>query len=85
MLVSFGDLTMLLAAGKLVIAAPALAATKEAVFQLVMAQLDGTTRLDALARLAGRLLDAGQELLWPVLGSPRALLGQANLQVLAFA
>ncbi|MBM4245966.1 MAG: pyridine nucleotide-disulfide oxidoreductase [Deltaproteobacteria bacterium] len=85
MLVSFGDLTTFLAAGKLMIAAPALAAAKEAVFQIVMAQLDGTTRLDALTRLAGRLLDAGQELLWPVLSSPRALLGQANLQILAHA
>lgn len=85
MLVSFGDLTTFLAAGKLVIAAPALAAAKEGVFQLVMAQLDGTDRLDALSRLAGRLCGAGQQLLWPVVSSPRALLGQANLQVLSFA
>jgi len=84
-LVSFGDLTTFLATDKLVIAAPALAAAKEAVYQLVMAQLDGTDRLDALSRIAGRLCGAGQNLLWPVVSSPRALLGQANLQILSFA
>jgi NADH dehydrogenase FAD-containing subunit len=83
-LVAFGDLTTFLIAGPVVIAAPVLAAGKEAVFELVMAQVDGVTRLDALTRVGERLCAAGQTLLWPIATSPRSLLAQLNLQVLAF-
>lgn len=83
-LVAFGDLTTFLITGNVVVAAPALAAGKEAVFELVMAQVDGVNRLDALTRIGVCLCGAGQNLLWPIVRSPWSLLGQMNLQVLAF-
>jgi len=85
MLVSFGDLTTFLVSGTLVIAAPALAVGKEAVFQIVMARLEGADRLDAVAHVGERLCGAARQLLWPVVSSPRAWLGQARLEVLAIA
>jgi NADH dehydrogenase len=85
MLVSFGDLTTFLVAGNLVIAAPALAAGKEAVFQIVMTRLEGADRLEAVAHAGARLCGAARQLLWPVVSSPRAWLGQARLDVLAIA
>jgi NADH dehydrogenase len=85
MLVSFGDLTTFLVAGNLVIAAPALAAGKEAVFQIAMARLEGADRLEAVAHVGERLCGAVRQLLWPVVSSPRAWLGQARLDVLAIA
>jgi len=85
MLVSFGDLTTFLIAGNVAIAAPALAAGKEAVFQLVMAQLEGADRMDSVVHLGERLCGAARNLLWPVVSSPRVWLGQASLQVLAIA
>ena len=64
MLVAFGDLDTFLVTGDSVIATPALAAAKEAVFQLTMAQLDpprspaalraAALRLGQLTRLAPR-------------------------------
>jgi NADH dehydrogenase len=83
-LVAFGDLTTLLLAEDVVVAAPALAAGKEAVFELVMAQIDGVDRLEALVRVGTRLGGAAQNLLWPIVSSPASLLAQASLQVLAF-
>jgi len=85
MLISFGDLTTFLVAGNLAIAAPALAAGKEAVFQIVMARLEGAGRPEAVVHLGERLCGAARELLWPVVISPRAWLAQARLEVLAVA
>jgi NADH dehydrogenase len=57
MLIAFGDLDTYLVAGRSVLASPALAALKEAVFQVTMAQIDpplgATAWRGASARLAG--------------------------------
>ncbi len=57
-LVAFGDLDTFLVAGDRVVAAPALAAAKEAVFQITMARLDPPTDLRALYNLRRRALGA---------------------------
>jgi len=54
MLVAFGELDTFLIAGRSVIASPALAAAKEAVFQVTMAQLDPPLGGDALCGAARR-------------------------------
>jgi NADH dehydrogenase len=54
MLVAFGDLDTYLVAGRRVVASPSLAAAKEAVLQLTMAQLDPPLGTDALGGLARR-------------------------------
>lgn len=54
MLVAFGDLDTYLVAGRRVLASPSLAAGKEAVMQLTMAQLDPPVGADALGGLARR-------------------------------
>jgi len=56
MLVAFGELDTFLIAGRSVIAAPALAAAKEAVFQVTMAQLDPPLGGDALRGAARRFV-----------------------------
>jgi NADH dehydrogenase len=55
MLVAFGALDTFLIAGRSVIASPALAAAKEAVFQVTMAQLDPPLGGDALRGAARRV------------------------------
>ncbi|MDJ0868370.1 MAG: FAD-dependent oxidoreductase [Myxococcota bacterium] len=81
MLISFGDLSCFLVAGERVLASPALAAAKEGVFELVMAQLDAAQGcgLFSIARRAER---AGRELLWPSISSPAALRRQARFAFL---
>jgi NADH dehydrogenase FAD-containing subunit len=54
LLVAFGDLDTFLVAGRSVIANPALAAGKEAVYQLTMAQIDPPSNSEALRPLALR-------------------------------
>jgi NADH dehydrogenase len=54
MLVAFGDLDTFLVAGRAVVANPALAAGKEAVYQLTMAQIDPPSNASALRPLAAR-------------------------------
>jgi len=56
MLVAFGALDTFLVAGRAVIASPALAAAKEAVFQVTMAQLDPPLGGDALRGAARRFV-----------------------------
>jgi NADH dehydrogenase len=56
MLVAFGELDTFLIAGRSVIASPALAAAKEAVFQVTMAQLDPPLDGDALRGAARRFI-----------------------------
>ena len=54
LLVAFGDLDTFLIAGRTVVAVPAFAAGKEAVYQLTMAQIDPPSNPKALGRLAVR-------------------------------
>jgi NADH dehydrogenase len=54
LLVAFGDLDTFLVAGRAVVANAALAAGKEAVYQLTMAQIDPPTSTQALRPLAAR-------------------------------
>ena len=54
LLVAFGDLDTFLVAGRAVVANPAFAAGKEAVYQLTMAQIDPPTTAQALRPLAAR-------------------------------
>jgi NADH:quinone reductase (non-electrogenic) len=54
MLVAFGDLDTYLVTGRRVLASPALAAVKDGVMQITMAQLDPPVGADALAGLASR-------------------------------
>jgi NADH dehydrogenase FAD-containing subunit len=56
MLVAFGEIDTFLIAGRAVIASPALAAAKEAVFQVTMAQLDPPLAGDALRGAARRFV-----------------------------
>lgn len=58
MLLAFGDLDTYLVAGRLVVAAPALALLKEAVFQVTMAQIDPPATAAALGALERRLAAA---------------------------
>jgi NADH dehydrogenase FAD-containing subunit len=55
MLVAFGDLDTFLVSGRSVIASPTLAAAKEAVFQLTMAQFDPPVGAAQLLSLSGRV------------------------------
>jgi hypothetical protein len=55
MLVAFGDLDTYLVSGRSVIASPTLAAAKELVFQVTMAQIDPPLRTAPLLALGSRL------------------------------
>ena len=72
MLVAFGDLDTYLVSGRRVIASPGLAAIKEAVFQLTMAEFDPPLNAPALQQLAARLTGAAKGLAPPILGSAGA-------------
>ena len=80
-LISFGDLTCFLVAGERVVSAPALAAAKEAVFELVMTQLDPRPSWRRLPRVAARADRAARELLWPSISSWSALGRQWQVSV----
>ncbi len=85
-LISFGDMSCFLVAGPLVAAGAGLAAGKEAVFELVMAQLDEQPLWHRLPRAIGRSRYAAQALLWPAvtsLTSPGAWWRQARVTVLS--
>jgi NADH dehydrogenase len=68
MLVAFGDLDTFLVAGRRVVASPALAAAKEGVMQITMAQLDPPLGGAQLADLIGRVGRAVDGLVLPSLG-----------------
>jgi NADH dehydrogenase len=68
MLVAFGDLDTFLVAGRRVIASPALAAAKEGVMQLAMAQLDPPFGGAQLADLFDRVGGAVDGFVLPSLG-----------------
>jgi NADH dehydrogenase len=58
MLVAFGDVDTFLVTGRTVVASPRLAALKEAVFQLTLAEIDPPLNAPALRDLASRLTRA---------------------------
>jgi len=69
MLVAFGDLDTFLVRGRSVIASPALAVLKEAVFQVTMAQIDPPLDPSALRDLMVRLRGTARKLALPTLAS----------------
>jgi len=69
MLVTFGDLDTFLVRGRSVIASPALAVVKEAVFQATMAQIDPPLGPSALRELKARLRGTARNLALPALAS----------------
>ncbi len=83
MLISFGDLTCFLVAGERALAGPSLAAAKEAVFELVMAQLDAQPLWRRLPRALHRADRAARALLWPTITSLDALRRQGRISLLS--
>lgn len=81
-LVSFGDLTCFLVVDDRALAGPALAAAKEAVFELVMAQLDARPARQRVPRAIERAHRAVRSLLWPNVSSPSRLLAQGRISLL---
>jgi NADH dehydrogenase len=82
-LISFGDLTCFLVAGERALAGPSLAAAKEAVFELVMAQLDAQPLWSRLPRAVSRADQAARALLWPTVSSLDALRRQGRISLLS--
>jgi NADH dehydrogenase FAD-containing subunit len=62
LLVAFGDLDTFLVAGRSVVANPAFAAGKEAVYQVTMAQIDPPSNVHALGQLASRVIGVTRRL-----------------------
>jgi NADH dehydrogenase FAD-containing subunit len=83
MLISLGDLDTFFVSGDTVIAAPALAALKEAVFQTTMAQIDPPLGADALWGAGARLVIAGEQLALPTLTSLEAISRLCSFGLLA--
>ena len=77
--IRFGDLTCFLVAGERALAGPSLAAAKEAVFELVMAQLDAQPLWSRLPRALHR---ADRAPLWPTVTSLDSLRRQVHITVL---
>ena len=67
MLVAFGDLDTFFVSGRTVIASPGLAALKEAVFQVTMADIDPPLSASALGQMTGRLRTAATQLAVPTI------------------
>ncbi len=82
-LISFGDLSCFLVIGDRAVAGPSLGAGKEAVFELVMDQLDVDPVWSRVPRILKRVDRAARRLLWPTLASPEALLRQGRLSLLS--
>jgi len=66
-LIAFGDLDTFLVSGRTVIASPGLAALKEAVFQVTMAEIDPPLNASALGQMTGRLRTAAARLAVPTI------------------
>lgn len=81
MLIAFGDLTTILVAGKTVVATPALAALKEAVFQLTMAKFDPPTSGVAIAALTQRIGNAVTSLAQPAVSDWQTLSRLARVEL----
>ena len=82
MLISLGDLDTFVVWGSTVIAAPALAALKEAVFQITMAQIDPPSSAGALWAARARFTTAAEKLALPTLTSSEAVRRLCNFGVL---
>jgi hypothetical protein len=80
--VTFGDLDTYLVWGRLALASPLLAGTKEAIYELLMARLDDRPPVPRARDAVRRLLEAGRGLVWPGLASPAALLRAGRFEVL---
>jgi NADH dehydrogenase FAD-containing subunit len=80
MLVAFGDLDTFFVSGRTVVASPALAALKEAVFQYTMAEFDPPRNVATLRGMTSRLTGAAKKLVLPTLGSVtrRTRVGRVN-------
>jgi NADH dehydrogenase len=65
MLVAFGDLDTFMVSGRSLIASPTLAAAKELVFQVTMAQIDPPLRPAPMRALTGRLARSAARLYMP--------------------
>jgi NADH:quinone reductase (non-electrogenic) len=62
LLLAFGDLDTFLVAGRSVVASPALAAGKEAVYQVTMTQIDPPSSVQELGELASRVIGVTRRL-----------------------
>ncbi len=82
MLISFGDLSGFAVVGGHALSSPSLAAAKEAVFELVMAQLDDRPGWRRWPGALARADVAVRELLWPTLSSWEALRRQTRVSFL---
>ena len=82
-LVSFGDLDGHLIVGGHVVSGAALAAAKEAVYQLNMARMDPPVSTTSFFQLQDRSWTGALNLFLPVVLSPVSLLRLANLRVVA--
>jgi NADH dehydrogenase FAD-containing subunit len=82
MLISFGDLTCFVVAGERALAGPSLGALKEAVFELVMSQLDTQPLWARLPSLLQRTDKSARELLWPAISTHAALKRQLDFALL---
>ena len=82
-LISFGDLTCFLVLGERALAGPALGVAKEAVYQLVMAQLDAQPFSTRIPRAVQRADQAARSLLWPTVTSLEALRRQGRISLLS--
>ena len=82
MLISLGDLDTFFVSGDTVIAAPALAALKEAVFQITMAQIDPPSSAGARLAARARLTTGAEKLALPTFTSLEALRRLGNFGVL---
>ena len=69
MLIAFGDLSTFLVSGRSVLASPVLAAAKEAVYQVTMAQFDPPLGAAPLRQLTSRVTGAVGRLALPALAS----------------
>jgi NADH dehydrogenase len=67
MLVAFGDLDTFMVAGGRAVASPSLAAAKEGVFQLTMAQLDPPLGATPLREFRRRLAAGAGKIAWPAI------------------
>jgi NADH dehydrogenase len=81
MLVAFGDLDTFLVSGRSVIASPALAALKEAVFQLTMSEIDPPLDPSGLRDAAARLSGAAKRLALPMFASAAARVGLGRVAI----
>ena len=82
LLIAFGDLQTYLVAGGNVLAGKSLAAAKEGVYQLYMAQMTPGSMLQRLPAATGRLWRGWRELALPELGSLAGIVGAGGLRLL---